>query len=200
MTFTENESNSRIPLRDALTTLAEARQADDLVITNQGSSRVWPLIAEHPLDFHLNPSTMGGAIPLGLGIALAQPDRHVITLTGDGSLLMSMGSLVTVMATGCENLTTVLLDNKVYDVTGQQKTAASELNIDYLALARSIGFPTVVGFSDSTSWNKAVRDFLQSTGPRFAWVRVDPALPEDMKTKQEPMKDQLARLHREMAR
>ena len=199
MNAIQSDSNSRIPLRDALTTLADARQADDVVITNQGSSRVWPLVAQHPLDFHLNPSTMGGAIPFGLGIALAQPEREVIVLTGDGSLLMSMGSLVTVIATGCANLTIILLDNNIYDVTGGQKTAASDLKMDYLALARSVGFPTVAGFSDTDAWNSAVSDFLQSRGPRWAWLRVDPALPDDMKTRQEPIEDQLARIRRELA-
>ena len=66
--------------------------------------------------------------------------------------------------------------------------------MDYLALARSIGFPSVEGFSDTHAWNSAVGDFLQSRGPRFAWLRVDPASPDDMKTTQEPIEDQLARI------
>ena len=194
MSTIESDSKSRIPLRDALSAIADARQDDSVVITNQGSSRVWPLVAEHPLDFHFNPSTMGGAIPLGLGIALAQAEREVIVLTGDGSLLMSMGSLVTVVATGCANLTIILLDNNIYDVTGRQKTAASDLNIDYLGLARSVGFKTVESFSDTEDWNSSVGDFLKTPGPRWAWLRVDPALPDDMKTVQEPMQDQLRRI------
>lgn len=194
MNHNKPDTQPRIPLREALQSIANIRGANDLVITNQGSSRVWPLIAQHRLDFHFNPSTMGGAIPFGLGLALAQPERKVIVLTGDGSLLMSMGCLVTVAATSCANLTIVLLDNNIYDVTGGQKTAASDLSIDYLALARSIGFPTIAGFRDITSWSSAVGDFLQSDGPRFAWLRVESALPEDMKTKQEPIEGQLARI------
>ena len=188
------DHDSRIPLRDALAVLAQARGADDLVITNQGSSRVWPLIAQHALDFHFNPSTMGGAIPLGLGIALAQPEREVIVLSGDGSLLMSMGCLVTVLATGCTNLSIILLDNNIYDVTGGQKTAATDLNIDYLAFAQSIGFSSVASFSNLEAWQSEVSEFLRSPGPRWAWLRVDPALPDDMLTKQEPIADQLSRI------
>ena len=194
MNTVTNDSGSRIPLRDALSTLADARYVESIVVTNQGSSRVWPLVAQHPLDFHFNPSTMGGVIPLGLGLALAQPEREVIVLTGDGSLLMSLGSPVTAMAAGCTNLSIILLDNNIYDVTGGQKTAASNLEIDYLKLAHSLGFPTVAGFCDAESWNTRVSGFLQSPGPRWAWLRVDPALPDDMKTVQEPMQDQLARL------
>ena len=194
MNTVEQNSQSRIPLRDALSALANARHKEGIVVTNQGSSRVWPLVAQHPLDFHFNPSTMGGAIPLGLGIALARPEREVIVLTGDGSLLMSLGSLVTVISVGCSNLSVILLDNSIYDVTGGQKTAASDLDIDYLALAQSVGFPTVAGFCDTESWNRGVEEFLLSRGPRWGWLRVDAALPDDMKTVQEPMQDQLARL------
>ena len=198
MNTTEHESGNRIPIRDALKTLATARSDDALVITNQGTSRVWPLIAEHPLDFHFNPSTMGGSVPFGVGVALAQPEREVIALTGDGSLLMSMGSLVTVVAAGCANLTIILTDNNIYDVTGGQKTAASNLNVDYATLAQSIGFATVATFSDSASWKAGVGEFLQSPGPRLAWLRVDPALRDDMKTVQEPIVAQLDRIRRAM--
>ena len=198
MDSSNSNSQAGMPLRSALSVLANARQAEDVVITNQGSSRVWPLIAQHPLDFHLNPSTMGGAIPFGVGIALAHPQREVIVLTGDGSLLMSMGSLVTVMAAGCNNLTIVLLDNNIYDVTGGQKTAASDLKNDYHGLARSVGFPTVDSFNDLAGWTEGVTRFLQSQGPRFAWLQVDPALADDMKTIQEPMDEQLSRIGHEL--
>ncbi|MBD16599.1 MAG: hypothetical protein CMJ72_15805 [Planctomycetaceae bacterium] len=198
MNCTEHESGTRIPIRGALKTLATARSQNALVITNQGTSRVWPLIAEHPLDFHFNPSTMGGSVPFGVGVALAQPDREVIALTGDGSLLMSLGSLVTVVAAGCANLTIILTDNNIYDVTGGQKTAASSLSVDYAMLAKSVGFETVATFDDSASWDAGVEEFLQAPGPRLAWLRVDPALPDDMKTVQEPMADQLTRIRQAM--
>ncbi len=189
------EQSSRIPFRQALQVLANARQPSDIVITNQGSARVWPLIATHPLDFHFNPSTMGGAIPLATGVALGQPDRHVIVLSGDGSLLMSLGSLVSSVAARCRNLTVVLLDNDRYDVTGGQDTAASNLNVRFDDMARSIGFASVTSYSEAASWHKDASTVLQDEGPRFCWLKVDAALPEDMKTAAEPMPDQLARIH-----
>ncbi len=193
-------TESRIPFRQSLTTLAGARRDSDIVVTNMGSSRVWPLIENHPLDFHFNPSTMGGGIPLAMGIALAQPQRHVITLSGDGSLLMSMGSLVSVIAAECNNLSIILMDNGVYDVTGGQKTAASDSNVNFDDLARSIGFQNVAAFCDSESWQAGATKFLESDGAGFCWLRVEPAEPDDMKTRQEPMPLQLDRIRRELAK
>lgn len=193
-----DSDTQRIPTRSALSTIAAARQDTDLVLTNQGSSRVWPLIASHPLDFHFNPSTMGGVIPLALGFALAQPQRRIIVLTGDGSLLMSPGSLVSVMAAGCRNLSVILLDNKIYDVTGGQHTAASHLDVRFDDMARSIGFPVVEACTDARIWQTLAAEFLQQQGPSFCWLKVDPALPEDMKTRQEPMPQQLQRIRREL--
>ncbi len=73
--------HTAIPLRDALKVLVESRDDSSVVVTHQGSARLWPQLVEHPLDFHYNPSTMGGAIPFGLGIALAHPDRQQCLFT-----------------------------------------------------------------------------------------------------------------------
>ena len=142
---------TQISVRESLTVLARARQDRDLILTSMGSSRVWPLIENHRLDFHFNPSTMGGAIPLAVGVALAQPQRSVIVLSGDGSLLMSLGALVTVVSAGCTNLSIILMDNGIYDVTGGQKTAAGDTNVRFAELARSIGFETVAAYDNTAS-------------------------------------------------
>ncbi len=193
-----HENQSRIPTRSALSSIAQARQDSDLVLTNQGSARVWPLIASHQLDFHFNPSTMGGVIPLGLGLAIAQPHRKVIVLTGDGSLLMSLGSLVSAVAADCPNLSVILLDNRIYDVTGGQKTAATALNVKFDDMARSVGFATVESCADEKTWQSQAKSFLQQEGPSFCWLKVDPGLPDDMQTRQEPMPQQLERIRREL--
>src|SRR5439155_17136250 len=99
-----NKKMDGMSVIDALQVLVELRGDDQIVITNQASARIWPKLADHPLDFHYNPSAMGGAIPLGLGLALAQPQRHVLVISGDGSLLMNLGSLITVAASGASNL------------------------------------------------------------------------------------------------
>ena len=85
-------------VKAALSVLVNLRTVSEVIITNQGSAREWPKLCEHALDFHFIPSAMGGAIPLGLGIAVAQPKRRVTIISGDGSLLMNLGCLVSVVA------------------------------------------------------------------------------------------------------
>jgi thiamine pyrophosphate-dependent acetolactate synthase large subunit-like protein len=148
--------------------LSDQRSDQQIVVTNQSSARLWPRLSHHPLDFNYNPSTMGGAVPFGVGVALAQPHREVIVLSGDGSLLMSLGCLVTAVASGITNLSILLLDNGMYEVTGGQKTAASEINLDYIGLARAAGFPSLSNFDVLEDWQSNSAAFLASAGPRFA--------------------------------
>jgi thiamine pyrophosphate-dependent acetolactate synthase large subunit-like protein len=183
-----------MPVVDALHVLINLRQPDQIVITNQASARVWPQLAQHPLDFHYNPSTMGGAVPLALGLALAQPDRHALVVSGDGSLLMSLGALVTVAGTGVSNLTIVVLDNGRYEVTGGQKTPASGGVLDYPLLARAAGFPSAIAFSDLAAWQAGAAPALSAPGPRFISLKVAPTPREYFAGSTSPPAEQLPRL------
>ena len=173
------KNSSRLPAEHALRRIVEVRRSSDIVITNQISSRLWPRLSQHPLDINYNSSTMGGAIPLGLGLALSQPAREVLVLSGDGSLLMSLGSLVTVVGSGATNLSIMLLDNGTYEVTGGQKTAASEQAVDYAGFARAAGFPNVAQFWDLEDWLERLPRILARPGPRFLWLQVD-ATPREL--------------------
>lgn len=184
----------RITVRAALRVLAEWRDSRTLIVTNQGSARVWPRLAEHPLDFHYNPSTMGGAVSLGLGIALAQKHLHVVVVTGDGALMMNLGALVTVAAAGAENLTVVVLDNGIYEVTGGQPLAAAAAGVDYPALARGAGLPTAAQFTDEPTWRAAAPEILTAPGPRLVSLRVERADPDDLATTLPPITERLAAL------
>lgn len=163
-----------MPLVAALQVLVDLRRDDQVVLTTMSAAREWPKLASHPLDLHYIPSTMGGGPPLGLGIALAQPQREVLVLTGDGSLLMNLGSLVTIVASGAKNLTITVLDNGVYEVTGGQRTAGSVAGLDFAALAREAGFATVSEFSELAQWQSAAKAVLSAPGPRFIHLRVEP--------------------------
>jgi len=172
-------SSQRMPVESALTHLSNRRGDHEIVISNQSSARLWPRLSSHPLDFNYNPSTMGGAVPLGVGLSLAQPDREVIVLSGDGSLLMSLGCLVTAAASGVSNLSILLLDNGMYEVTGGQKTAASDIDLDYIGIARAVGFPSVSNFEVLHDWQSASAKFFTGPGPRFARLAVGPT-PQDV--------------------
>ena len=165
-------NEQRMPVAAVLTHLCEQRRENDIVITNQASARLWPTISNHPLDFNYNPSTMGGAIPFAVGLALAKPKHEVIVISGDGSLLMSLGCLVTAVASGVANLTILLLDNGMYEVTGGQKTAASEIDVDYVAMARAAGFRQLADFDVLDEWQAACAQVFESTGPRFVRLAV----------------------------
>ena len=182
-----------MPVVTALQVLADSCAGDDIVVTNQGSARIWPQLRRRSLDFHYNPSTMGGAIPLALGLALAQPEREVVVVSGDGSLLMSLGSLVTVVAARVANLTVVLLENGIYEVTGGQRTPATPA-IDYCGLAQAAGFPTARGFQNLADWQASAGGVLKESGPRFIQLLVQVAPEEYLRAGTPPMGEQLAQL------
>ena len=171
--MTGNLSSPRMPLVTTLTALAEAR-TNEIVVTSMGSAREWPKLSRHPLDFHYIPSTMGGAAPLGLGIALARPEREVIVLSGDGSLLMNLGGLATIAAAGAANFTLVVFDNGVYEVTGGQRTVGGAAGVDYAAVARASGIASVYVFDELSAWQKGVPSALIAPGPRVVGLKVEP--------------------------
>jgi len=184
----------RMPLVPALKVLTEIRRHDQVVVTSMGSAREWPKLSEHALDFHYVPSTMGGAVPLGLGLALAQRHREVLVVSSDGALLMNLGCLVTVIDSGAANLSIVLLDNGVYEVTGGQKTAAAREGLDFAGVARAIGYPNVGCFRRLDEWQREAGEFLGSSGPRFAWLVVEPVREGFALAPPQPMHEQLRRL------
>jgi sulfopyruvate decarboxylase subunit beta len=171
-------NDNATPLVAALEVLRDVR-GDRAVITSMGSAREWLKFAPHSLDFHYLPSTMGGAIPLALGLALAKPDREFIVITGDGSLLMNLGALITVAASEATNLTIVLINNGVYEVTGRQTTTAGAVRearkqIDFASIALSSGITSVRRFEDLDKWRLRAEAMLARPGPRFLELVVAP--------------------------
>jgi sulfopyruvate decarboxylase subunit beta len=160
-----------MPLVPALEVVRDLR-GESIVLTTMGSAREWPRIAQHPLDFHYIPSAMGHAPMLGLGLALAQPARNVIAFNGDGCMLMSLGCLVTIIASGAKNLTLIVLENGVYEVTGGQVTAGAAAGVDFAGMARAAGFTSVSSFDDLAEWQSHAEETLAMPGPRFIVLKV----------------------------
>ncbi|MEZ4869574.1 MAG: thiamine pyrophosphate-dependent enzyme [Caldilineaceae bacterium] len=126
--------------RDVVHTLLQDR-GDLLVVAGLGAT-AWDVAAvdaDCPLDFPLW-GAMGGAAMIGLGLALAQPTRTVLVITGDGELLMGLGSLATIGAQRPPNLRIVVIDNERYGETGQQPTHTAAAT-DLAAVALACGFP-----------------------------------------------------------
>ena len=165
---------SMLTLRQALDPVKAARGERDVVITTMAAAREWMAMwngAAHPLDMIFVPSCMGHATSFGLGIALAQPGRRVIVCNGDGSMLMNLGSLVTIAAANATNLVTILLDNGVYEVTGSQPVPS---RADFAGIARASGFQSVHHFSTAQEWSANAARVLALRGPTFVLLDVAP--------------------------
>ena len=169
-------SGQGMPLRDAVSVLRDARGPTDIVIPSMGSAREWMALGPaHDLDLVLVPSAMGHATSVGLGLALAQPGRRVIVLSGDGSLLMNLGSLVTISAQRPQNLVVVVFVNGVYEVTGAQATPGPfGAVIDYVAIARASGIASTFRWSSLDDWRAGVGAALGADGPTVVVLDVAP--------------------------
>src|ERR1043165_1288449 len=121
-----------------------SHRGNRIVVTTMSSAGIWPQLSQSPLDFAYIPSAMGHGPSLGLGLALAHPERGVIVLNGDGCMLMSLGSLVT-LAHHPANVFLVILDNAIYEVTGGQSHAGAG-RVDFAALARGAGIARTYSF------------------------------------------------------
>lgn len=181
--------------RGALEVVGKVR-GEQIVITTMGSMGIWPDISDTPLDFTYLPSSMGQGISLGLGLALAQPLRGVIAVIGDGSLLMNLGSLVT-MATLPAPLHVVLIDNGVYELTGAQLTPGSR-RTEFAALARAAGIERVYHFDALPEWEKCAADALSGSDHSFIWLQVDRQNGPLAAPPKRPMAEQIARLQQEL--
>ena len=157
--------------RAAMAALVKDRDDDLLVVPGLGST-TWDLAAagDDPRNFYLW-GAMGGAAMIGLGLALAQPDRRVAVITGDGDVLMALGSLATIGIKQPKNLSIVCLDNGHYSATGMQPSATSA-GIDLAAAAAACRFR--VESVDDLSHAAELRMLLHSgEGPLFIHARVD---------------------------
>lgn len=154
---------------EALEVLA-AHRGDKIVITTMTAVGLWPGYSDTPLDFAYLPSAMGQGPALGLGLALAQPGRGVIVVNGDGSMLMNLGSLVT-LADQPADVFLLILDNQLYEVTGGQPTAGAG-RADFAALARAAGIRRTCTFDDATAWRAGAAEALSGPGPVVVWLKV----------------------------
>jgi thiamine pyrophosphate-dependent acetolactate synthase large subunit-like protein len=148
-----------------------AERGDTLVIAGLGST-AWDVTAagDHPLNFPLW-GAMGGAAMIGLGLALARPERRVLVITGDGELLMGLGSLATIAVQRPANLALVVFDNERYGETGMQATHTAH-GVDLAGIAAAAGFP-VAGTIRAPEEIEPARQIIRTEqGPIFYAIKV----------------------------
>lgn len=156
--------------RDVVKALLEDR-GHLLVVAGLGAP-AWDVAAagDDPLNFTLW-GAMGGAAMVGLGLALARPDRRVLSITGDGEMLMGLGSLATIAVQAPPNLAIVVLDNERYGETGMQETHTAH-GVDLAAVAAAAGFVRVGTVWDESEMIAAKPEIRAAPGPVFYDIKV----------------------------
>ncbi len=156
---------------DVTSRLVKKLRHEEAVIGGIGNTNFDLWAAGHrPQNFYMLGS-MGLAFPIALGVALAQPDRRVFALEGDGSLLMQLGSLSTIAMLKPKNLTMVVMDNGIYQITGSQPTPAA--SADIVAIAAASGLRDSAWAADEEDFERLVEQSFSASGPTLIGVRID---------------------------
>jgi thiamine pyrophosphate-dependent acetolactate synthase large subunit-like protein len=165
--------NTKVMNRFDLTSRLVAKlKNEEAVVGGIGNTNfdLWAT-GHRPQNFYMLGS-MGLAFPIALGVALAQPQRRVFALEGDGSLLMQMGCLTTIATQAPKNLCMVVMDNGVYQITGAQPTPAGAV-ADIVAIAIGCGLANSSWAADEQDFERLIDQSLSATGPTLIGVRID---------------------------
>jgi phosphonopyruvate decarboxylase len=152
-----------------------ARHVGDAVVVTTYSSAVdWLALGERTLNY-FSIGAMGLDSSHALGLALGRPDRRIICLQGDGSLLMNLGCLVTIGAVGCKNLVHFVAQNGTYEANGSHPIPNAK--IDFAGMARAAGYAHVHEFADLANFEQQAAHVLKQDGPVFATLHIEPSQP-----------------------
>ena len=148
-----------------------AERGDLLVVSGLGAPTYDVAAADdHPLNFYLW-GAMGGAAMIGLGLALARPRARIAVITGDGEMLMGLGSLATIGVKQPQNLAILVLDNRHYGETGMQ-ASHTQYGIDMVGIAKACKFAQSRALSDVNELDDARRLLHSAAGPVFIQAQV----------------------------
>jgi sulfopyruvate decarboxylase subunit beta len=156
---------------EALKEIAKHRK-DAVVVAVYSSGFEWMEICPHPLNYFAV-GAMGQAATNGLGFAIGLPHKQVMVIDGDGSLLMNLGTLVTIAGVGPNNLTHFVGENGCYEANGEHPLPGRD-KVSFAGFARSAGYKTVMEFDDIETLRRELPNFLNAAGPRFATLRIKP--------------------------
>ncbi len=163
-------NNSTLDRRHVVNGLL-AERGDLLVVAGLGAS-AWDItsVGDHPLNFPLW-GGMGSAATVGLGLAMAQPDRRVLVVTGDGEMLMGVGSFATIAVQAPKNLAVVVLDNERYGETGMQETHTA-FGTDLAGMAAAAGIATTATIRTEADLQDALPIIRNAEGPIVHVIKV----------------------------
>lgn len=149
-------------------------RGDAVVVPTMSTNFEWPQVSTNPdLDVMFS-GAMGKASSVGLGLALARPERKVIILDGDGSLLMNLGSLVTIANMAPPNLIHFVFENYVYRTTGGQPIPQAG-KVSFTNLAAAAGYASVHEFADLERLERDIETVLNEVGPTLVCLKIVPS-------------------------
>ncbi len=157
---------------ECLKALAPHVTDTDIVLPVYSTAFDWIDIRPHPLNY-LSHGAMGLASSHALGLALGRPDRRIIVLDGDGSLLMNLGTLVTIGEAAPPNFFHFVCQNGTYEANGGHPIPGQQA-IDFAGFARSAGYRAVHAFSELAIFEQQVGSLLDETGPVFVVLKILP--------------------------
>ena len=156
----------------------ESKRDDSVIVATMNANNVHfglpTVTSNEKMDFPVS-GAMGKASSLALGLALAQPQRKIMVLDGDGSLLMNLGTMVTISNKAPTNLYHFLFDNGVYAVTGGQPVPGSS-GTDWEELAKGAGYAAVFSFDNLEDLTTGIDDAMAAQGPVFVRLAIAPQI------------------------
>ena len=150
--------------------LARVRR-EEVIVTTMSTQVEWPGYSSGPWDI-IDGDAMGHGASVGLGFALAQPQRQVWVLNADGSQLMTLGSLATVANASPPNLVIFVFRNDCYEITGGQPLPAVD-SLDFMGIARGCGFRRVYRFEEASELEGQFGDVIGGKGPVLVDLKID---------------------------
>ncbi len=165
---------------ECLKALARHRSGE-IVVAAFKAAHEWLHISRSDLNYTLI-GAMGQASSHGLGLALGRPDKRVIILDGDGSLLMNLGTLVTIANAAPKNLVHCVCENGIYETTSSVPILGAG-RISFTGMAQAAGYPRIYEFADLKDWDREAGRILQEEGPIFVNLKVETGdyYPEDFR-------------------
>lgn len=164
-----------IPRDKALLALKDHIAEDDITVAVYQTNFDWMVLNPRPLNY-VAVGAMGQASSHGLGLALANPDRRVFVFDGDGSLLMNLGSLVTIAGAAPRNLHHFVFHNHTYEVNGAQPLPGNG-RIDFAGMAQSAGYAATCDHKDLNQFENDLPRIMANDGPQFIALDIVPSAP-----------------------
>ena len=161
--------------RDQCLQALARHRTNAIVVAVYQAAQEWLHISPSDLNYTFT-GAMGQGSSHALGIALGRPDKRVVVLDGDGSLLMNLGTLVTIAHAAPKNLVHCLCQNGTYETNGAVDIPGRG-KVSFPGLAREAGYPKTYMFDNLDEWDRAVDGILQEDGPIFVDLHVEPGEP-----------------------